>query len=108
MKMIPKAVKVSTIVGMGLQIALLGMMSINLVVKNESTLVSIGPLNDLHIWMALGGLLLTASLIYHHVKGAILIGIVTISLVVWATDRSFPSAIAQLPRIQVMYMCWMR
>ena len=41
MKLIPKAVKVSTIVGMGLQIALLGMMSVNLVVKN-----------DVHIWMA--------------------------------------------------------
>jgi xanthine/uracil/vitamin C permease (AzgA family) len=36
--LIPKAVKVSTIVGMGLQIALLGMMSVNLVVKNNSTL----------------------------------------------------------------------
>ena len=33
--MIPKAVEVSTIVGMGLQIALLGMMSVNLVVKNN-------------------------------------------------------------------------
>jgi AGZA family xanthine/uracil permease-like MFS transporter len=61
MKLIPKAVKVSTIVGMGLQIALLGMMSVNLVVKNDSTLVSIGSMNDVHIWMALCGLVLTAS-----------------------------------------------
>lgn len=100
MKLIPKAVKVSTIVGMGLQIALLGMMSVSLVVKNDSTLVSIGSMNDVHIWMALCGLVLTASLVYHHVVGAILIGIVSLSLAVWLTDKSFPSAVVQLPSIE--------
>lgn len=35
MKIIPKSVKVGTIIGMGLQIALVGMTSIDLIVSNR-------------------------------------------------------------------------
>lgn len=59
MRVIPRAVKLATVVGMGLLIALIGMVSIGLVVPNEDTLVTLGDLSDYHIWLALFGLIVT-------------------------------------------------
>jgi AGZA family xanthine/uracil permease-like MFS transporter len=100
MKCIPRAVKISTIVGMGLQIALVGMTSINLVVENDYTLVELGSLNDIHIWLALSGLILISSLSYHNIKGSILIGIFIVSIFTWYIDNSFPNVIIQSPVLQ--------
>jgi AGZA family xanthine/uracil permease-like MFS transporter len=62
MRVIPRAVKLATVVGMGLLIALIGMVSIGLVVPNEDTLVTLGDLSDYHIWLALFGLIVTGRL----------------------------------------------
>jgi len=59
MRVIPRAVKLATVVGMGLLIALIGMVSIRLVVPNEDTLVTLGDFSDYHIWLALVGLVVT-------------------------------------------------
>eukprot|EP01035_Chromulina_nebulosa_P017709 gene17709-23301_t len=50
MKIIPRSVKVSTIVGMGLQIAMVGMTSVQLVIPNEQTIVGLGSLDNYKIW----------------------------------------------------------
>ena len=61
MRVIPRAVKLATVVGMGLLIALIGMVSIRLVVPNEDTLVTLGDFSDYHIWLALVGLVVTGT-----------------------------------------------
>lgn len=61
MRVIPRAVKLATVVGMGLLIALIGMVSIRLVVPNEDTLVTLGDFSDYHIWLALVGLVVTGK-----------------------------------------------
>lgn len=61
MRVIPRAVKLATVVGMGLLIALIGMVSIRLVVPNEDTLVTLGDFGDYHIWLALVGLVVTGT-----------------------------------------------
>lgn len=101
----PLSIKLATVVGMGLLIALIGMVSIHIVVSNpqvrraccaappplhclsrcphsiprlcglavvgrglQQTLVSVGDISDYRIWLSLGGLVLTGSLLYHQVR----------------------------------------
>lgn len=97
MKLIPRSVKLATIVGMGLQIALVGMTSVHLVVPNAQTIVGLGDLSDPHIWMSLAGLILIGSLLFHEVPGGILIGILVITVATWSLEHSYPAAYVQLP-----------
>jgi adenine/guanine/hypoxanthine permease len=53
---------------MGLLIALIGMVSIKLVVADPQTVVALGDLSDVRIWLSLAGLALTGSLLFHQVK----------------------------------------
>ena len=99
MNLIPHAVKVGTIVGMGLQIALVGMTSIDLIVSNNMTLVALGDVHNYKVWMSLGSLCLIGSLIHHHVKGGILIGIFITSLLTWIACSSFPTTYVQIPTL---------
>lgn len=50
-KLIPKSVKLATIVGMGLQIAVVGMTSINFIVANDETLIGLGDISNYKIWI---------------------------------------------------------
>ena len=59
-------------VGMGLLIALIGMVSIKLVVADPQTVVALGDLGDVKIWLSLAGLALTGSLLFHQVGGGCL------------------------------------
>ena len=97
----PDPIKNATVVGMGLLIAVIGMKSINLVVANELTLVGLGNLWDYNIWLAIGGLILTASLLYHEITGAILIGIVLLTFIVWGINKSGPHAIIEIPHLEL-------
>lgn len=58
-------------VGMGLLIALIGMVSIKLVVADPRTVVALGDLSDVRIWLSLTGLALTGSLLFHQVGGGL-------------------------------------
>jgi xanthine/uracil/vitamin C permease (AzgA family) len=55
---------------MGLLIALIGMVSIKLVVADPQTVVALGDLGDVRIWLSLAGLALTGSLLFHQVRRA--------------------------------------
>jgi hypothetical protein len=44
------------------------------IVGDPYTLVTLGNLNNYHIWISLFGLILIGSLIYHKISGGILIG----------------------------------
>lgn len=97
MKAIPRSVKVATIVGMGLQIALVGMTSVNLVVANPQTIVGLGSLDNYKIWFSICGLVMIGSLLFHQIQGAILIGIIILTLLTWLLENSFPSKFTQFP-----------
>ncbi|MCL5281299.1 MAG: NCS2 family permease [Planctomycetes bacterium] len=62
-------------VGIGLFITFIGLVNMKVIVKNESTLVSAGPLTGT-VAIGLVGLLLMAFLEIRRVKGSLLIGIV--------------------------------
>lgn len=101
MKLIPRSVKLATIVGMGLQIALVGMTSVQLVVPNPQTIVGLGDLTSFRIWMSLTGLIVIGSLLYHEIPGGILIGILAITVVTWYVEDSFPNSLVQFPSLGI-------
>ena len=104
MAMVPKAIKLSTIVGMGLQIALIGLTSVNVVVANSKTIVGLGPIMHRDVWLSILGLVFLGTLLFHKVKGAILIGILTISLLTWTLDQSFPDRIIDLHEFRFAFI----
>ena len=99
MRTVPHAIKLAIVVGMGLLIAMIGMVSIDLIVANPKTLVELGNVfGSTDIQLALLGILLVASLLYHNVKGAILIGITFLTLVAWIMNQSWPTTIFEFPK----------
>lgn len=101
MKLIPRSVKLATIVGMGLQIALVGMTSVHLVVANPQTIVGLGDLSNFRVWMSLSGLILIGSLLFHEIPGGILLGILIITITTWYVEDSFPESYVQLPNLAI-------
>ena len=98
MKTVPHAIKLAIVVGMGLLIAMIGMVSVGLIVSNPKTLVQLGDVfNDTSLQLCLVGILMVASLLYHDVKGAILIGIAFLTFVDWTLNNSWPSSVAEVP-----------
>lgn len=99
MSFIPRSVKIGTIVGMGLQIALVGMTSVKMVVPNQETIVGLGDVSHYQVWLPLVGLILIGSLLFHQVEGGILIGIGVMTVVTWVIESSYPSTWVQLPNV---------
>jgi AGZA family xanthine/uracil permease-like MFS transporter len=99
MRTVPHAIKLAIVVGMGLLIAMIGMVSIDLIVANPKTLVELGNVfGSTDIQLSLVGILLVASLLYHNVTGAILIGIIFLTLIAWMMNESWPTTIFELPK----------
>ena len=100
MQIVPQAIKYGIVVGMGLLIAMIGMADVDLIVANPKTLVELGNvMGDASLVLCLCGILLVASLLYHDVKGAILIGITVLTLISWTVNRTWPEGIFQWPEI---------
>jgi AGZA family xanthine/uracil permease-like MFS transporter len=77
MQSIPLSLKQAISVGIGLFIAFIGLVQAGFVQKSDSTLVTLGNFDNLAVVVAIFGLLLTAILMKIKVKGALLIGILS-------------------------------
>lgn len=73
------------------------MVSVNLVVPSEDTLVGLGDMTDITLQLTMVGVLLVATLIYWDIKGGILIGIAVIAIIQWWISSDWPTKIANLP-----------
>ncbi len=78
---IPKPLLAATAAGIGIFIAFIGLRNAGLVVSNPATTVALGDLKAPTALLALGGLVLIAALQAWRIKGAMLIGIVAISVI---------------------------
>jgi AGZA family xanthine/uracil permease-like MFS transporter len=95
---IPITLKVATMSGIGLFLAIIGMRSAGLVVDSEATLVTLGDLSRTEVLLALLGLLLIAALHARQIKGAILIGIVAVTVAAWSLGAAaWPSRLVTAP-----------
>jgi xanthine/uracil/vitamin C permease (AzgA family) len=65
---------------------------------NAKTIVELGNvIGEIDLQLCLAGILLVASLLYHDVKGAILIAIAVLTVVDWAIHNAWPTQIFQVP-----------
>lgn len=88
---VPLDLKYAIVVGVGAFIAFIGMKNCGLVVADASTFVALGSLSEPSPLLAVAGLFLIGALMARGVPGALLIGIVTITLV------GVLSGVTQLP-----------
>ena len=94
------SIKMATMTGIGLFLALVGMEKCGLVVANPATLVSMGDLHDPSLLLSLGGLLLIGALMRRGVKGGILIGVLGVTAIAWISGLSpMPQRWVQLPSL---------
>jgi AGZA family xanthine/uracil permease-like MFS transporter len=77
---IPATLRTAITVGIGLLLALIALKSAGLVVAHPETMVTAGSLHAAPALMAIVGFLLIAALDHLRVKGAILIGIIVVTL----------------------------
>lgn len=77
---IPTSLRTAIAVGIGLFLALIAMKSAGIVVGSEPTLVKVGDLHKPEALMAIFGFLLIVTLDKLRVKGAILIGILAVTI----------------------------
>jgi len=79
----PRPLVAATAAGIGLFIAFIGLRNAGLVVSHPETTVTLGDLTQPGALLAIAGLVLIAALMAWRVVGAILIGIVVISIAGW-------------------------
>ena len=107
---IPKDLKIATMAGIGLFLAIIGMEEAGWVIDNPATLVDMGATSGWthmsgELW-ALIGLLLMAVLMARGQKGAIMIGILVVAVAGWGLgvhdsyngrDAEFPESVVSTP-----------
>jgi hypothetical protein len=85
---IPPVLKIATMTGIGLFLAIIGFENAKLTVDHPATLVTLvtlGSLRDPSVFMSLPGILLIGTMMIQQVKGAILVGILAITALAGST-----------------------
>ena len=102
LRAIPTPIKVATMAGIGLFLAMIGLQNAGVVIDNEATLVGMGEIASLSTLLALGGIVVITLLLATRVRGAMLVGILSVAMAAWLLgaaplpDRIF--AAPALPR----------
>jgi len=96
---IPDCLKYGTAAGIGLFIAFIGLRNASIIVANPATFVGLGKSSDPQVLLAAAGLILMAILMARRVGGAILLGILAITVAGIPLGLShWPAHFFSLPR----------
>jgi len=102
---IPDSVKHSTAAGIGMFIAFVGLREAKLVVASPATFITLGNFSNHEVQIACFGLAFTLVLMARKVTGAILIGVVTTTLVaILSGVANWPSAIFSIPNPSATFL----
>jgi adenine/guanine/hypoxanthine permease len=93
---IPMAMKHAVSAGIGLFIAFIGLQNAGVIVNNDAVLVGLGDMGSASVILALAGVVLTGVLLALKVKGALLIGIFTV------TVAGIPFSVTNLPESSLL------
>ncbi|MDX1654504.1 MAG: NCS2 family permease [Candidatus Competibacteraceae bacterium] len=97
---IPQSLKIATMTGIGLFLAIIGFENVGLTVDHPATLVTLGDLHDPSLLLALLGILLITALMVLKIRGAILLGIAAITLIAWTVGlHPFPDSFMAIPSL---------
>lgn len=98
--MIPRPIKVAIMAGIGLLLAMIGLQNAGIMVSSADTVVALGNLRAPGPLLALAGTLITAALMAVRFRGAILTGILGVTVSSWVLGLSaHPEAIFSLPHL---------
>ncbi len=108
-KSIPMNIKYAVSVGIGLFIALIGLQHAGIVVASNATMVSLGDLTQTTVVLSILGLFLTTILVIKKVKGALLWGILVITVIGFFIHTPegklitpLPTQIVALPSVEII------
>ena len=94
---IPAALRAGITAGIGLFLAMIGLQAMGLVVGDPDTLLKLGDVGSPQLLLALAGLLVMAGLQARGIRGGLLITILGLSLIGWATGLAEFGGIASAP-----------
>jgi len=94
---IPKSLKLGMAAGIGLFLAIIALTSGKVVVANPATLVSFGELASVAPFLMLLGFVVIAALAARNVAGAVLIGIMSVTIIAWLTGFAEFKGVASMP-----------
>lgn len=102
---IPTSLKNAISAGIGLYIAFIGLKSGGIIVNNEATLVSLGDLTSGSALLGVIGIIVTSVLLVKNVKGALLFGILTTTIVgIPLGETKISSLFSIPPSIEPIFM----
>lgn len=78
---IPLPLKHAISVGIGLFIAFIGLENAGIIVNNDTVLVGLGDMSSHKVWVALFGIIVTGIFMIRKIKGALLIGIISSTII---------------------------
>jgi adenine/guanine/hypoxanthine permease len=87
---IPAPLRIATMSGIGLFLALIGLENAGIVVADQATLITLGDIRSDTVLLALATLILISVLTYRRIPGAILIGIVLATGTAWIAGIATP------------------
>ena len=85
---IPKSMKLGVGAGIGLFLAIIGFENAGIIVDNPATLVGLGDVTSWPVLLAGLGFIVMAVLSHRGVPGAIIIGILVVAVIAWATGQA--------------------
>ena len=94
---IPSSLKLGMSAGIGLFLGLIALTSSNVIVDNPATLVALGDLTSPQVYLMLLGFVLIAAMTARGITGAVLIGILTITVIAWSTGLTEFKGLVSMP-----------
>jgi adenine/guanine/hypoxanthine permease len=95
---IPKSLKLAIAAGIGFFLALIGLVNAGIVTTNGSlSLLTTGNLSDPKVLLAAGGLVIIFALAYRRVIGAVMIGIIAVTIASIALGYEFTQNVVSMP-----------
>lgn len=97
--LMPLSIKYGLIIGTGLLTSFIGLKSIGVVVADTGPahdIVALGNLDDIQVWISAIFLLITSTLVFHGIKGAVLGGMLGATLTYWACSGNWPSSLVAI------------
>ncbi|GAA6138829.1 NCS2 family permease [Arenicella sp. 4NH20-0111] len=94
---IPTSLKLGMSAGIGLFLGVIALTGSKVIIDNPATLISLGDLTELPALLMLLGFMLIAGLTSRGVVGAVLIGIIVITLIAWTLGETTFDGIVSMP-----------
>jgi AGZA family xanthine/uracil permease-like MFS transporter len=85
---VPGVLRSAIGVGIGVFIAFIGLRNAGIIIRSDTTLVTLGAMNTPGVLVAVAGLLVTSGLVARHVRGALLLGVAATTAIAMAAGVS--------------------